>query len=123
MGIFQQQFNSLLSNAVRADIGTKVVSNLPSEQKKLKANDFETIAADLEKNPEVQDIHAALDRLGAQALQDKVMKEEIMGQQVEQSKLKVINNRAKAKGFALTDKQFAKEFNKRAKPIIHGGNE
>lgn len=33
MGIFQQQFNSLLGSALRADIGKKVVNSLPSQEK------------------------------------------------------------------------------------------
>lgn len=32
MGIFQQQFNSLLSSAVRADVGQKVIDSLPKKE-------------------------------------------------------------------------------------------
>ena len=33
MGIFQQQFNNVLSSAIRTDIGKKVVNGLPSQEK------------------------------------------------------------------------------------------
>lgn len=33
MGIFQQQFNNVLSSAIRTDIGKKVVNGLPKQEK------------------------------------------------------------------------------------------
>lgn len=49
--------------------------------------------------------------------------EAIKGQQAKAASSLAVQNRLAAKPHKITDKQFAQEFYKRAKPIVHGGNE
>lgn len=52
---------------------------------------------------------------------NKHQAEEIAGLRAEMESRKAIQNRAAAKPHKMTDKEFAKEFYKRAKPIPYGG--
>lgn len=118
MGIFQEQFNSALRNAVSAKFATTVVKKIDP-----KPNDFEAQAKALETNPEAQNVHSSLNRLGAQALEEKG---------VQQRKIQELQrglDAERARELSIANKLMSQGHAKRTKTLerwhkeLTGGNE
>lgn len=144
MNIFQQQFLSVLQTAASTKHFGKVEKGLGlSKDKQMKkdmseelgetglskeTNKFltnETLRAQ-DKDPmspaamaytEIQDNLIGLSRA------NKKQVEEIAGLRAQVESQQAMRNKVAAKQHKITDKEFQKEFYKRAKPIPHGGKQ